>query len=46
MNDESFSGTRTSSTSGLQGSAEIKQGASSSMVPANLGGEGTNEVRK
>jgi hypothetical protein len=46
MNDEGFSDTRTSSASGLQGSAEIKQGASSSMVPADLGGEGTSEVRK
>ena len=46
MNDEGFSGTRTSLASGLQGSAEIKQGASSSMVTAGLGGEGTSDVRK
>ena len=46
MNDEGSLGTRTSSAPGLQGSAEIKQGASSSMVPANFGGEGTSEDRK
>ena len=46
MYNEDFSDTRTSSTSGLQGSAEIEKGASSSMVSADLGGEGANEVRK
>ena len=46
INDEGFSSTRTSFASGLQGSVEIKQGASSSMVPAYLGREGTGEVRK
>ena len=46
INDGGFSGTKTSFASGLHGSAEIKQGASSSIVPPYLGGEGGSEVRK